>query len=181
MRTSASLQLLLTVSLHHNIMSNRTTIIFFFALTVSVWAKTYSIPEEQPIARISIPDSWTTEEREEYIDSTMPNKAGHILVMAGEGQKVGESLLEAMRYIRRNGTIRVDARSEKKDTINLRERSMRTLSWTATEKNHPIVIQCNVISDLKGKRLLVVFWGPAEGEKKHRQDLKRILHSVEAP
>ena len=162
-------------------MPNKSAVILILALTGSLPARTYSVPGDEPIARVSIPDRWQTEQREEYLDSSIPANGGHVLVMPVEGPKLGESMLEAMRYIRRNGTVRVDARSEKRETIQAGERSVRTFSWTATEKDRPIVIRCHMIPDLNGKRLLVVFWGPPESERKHKKELGQILESIRVP
>jgi hypothetical protein len=90
-------------------------------------------------------------------------------------------MLEAMRYIRRHGTVKVDARSEKRETSKAGVNPIRTFSWDATEKNQPIRIRCHLFSELNGKRLLVVFWGSLEGEKEYQRDLNRILESVRVP
>jgi len=159
----------------------KSAIVLLILLAVPVSAKTYRIPEEEPIARISIPNNWKTEYRGEYLDSTLPNGAGHVLVLPVEGQKPAESMLETMRYIRRHGTVKVDAHSEKRDVTRAGERTVRTHSWDATENDQSLKIRCHIISDLNGKRLLVTYWGPVAGEEKHMKDLRQVLESIQTP
>ena len=162
-------------------MPTKSIAVLTFILAGSAFAGTYRVPEDEPIARVSIPDRWKTEHREEFLDATVPNGAGHVLVLPVEGLKPSESMLEAMRYIRRHGTVKVDAHSEKRETSKAGVHPIQTFSWDATEKNQPIRIRCHLFSELNGKRLLVVFWGPVEGEKKYQRDLSKILESVQVP
>lgn len=153
-------------------------IVLILLFVGSISARTYRVPEDEPVARISVPDGWKTAQREEYLDSTIPHGAGHLLVLPVEGQKPAETMLDAMRYIRRHGTVKVDARSEKRETLKVGATSLRTFSWDATEKNQAIRIRCHLFSDLKGKRLLVTWWGPVEGAKKYQRELDQVLESV---
>ena len=162
-------------------MRTKLTTVLSLVLVSSISARTYRIPEDEPVARIAVPNGWKTAQHEEFLESTPRNGTCHLLVLAVEGRKPAETMLEAMRYIRRNGTVKVDAQSEKREEMKIGATPIRTFTWDATEKNQPIRIRCHLFSELNGKRLLVVFWSPLEGEKKYQRDLNQILESVQVP
>jgi hypothetical protein len=155
-------------------------LLFFLLLTGLISARTYSVPQDEPIATVQIPANWQTQQHGEYIDATMPDDAGHVLVLPVEGMKVADSMGEAMRYIRRTGTIRVKADSEKKGTANFKGRELQIVSWEATDNNRAIKIRCHIIPGSGRKRLLVFFWGSAEAEKKYRRELNNIFETLRA-
>jgi hypothetical protein len=156
--------------------------VFLFLLLIgSSFARTYSVPLDEPIATVRIPDNWPTQQRGEYIDATMPDDAGHVLVVPVEGPKVADSMGDAMRYIRRTGTIKVKADSINKETTNSKGREVRIVSWDATDQTRPIKIRCHIILAGERKRLLVVFWGSLRSQEKHLNELNRLLESIEAP
>lgn len=155
--------------------------LFVLILAGSLSAGTYRVPEDEPIATIHIPEKWKTQQREEFVEATTPQGAAHVLVLPVERRKIAESMGEAMRYIRRTGTIKIKADTEKRETAEIKGRHVRTFSWDATDKNQPINIRCHIISAIEGKPLLVVFWGSLEGDKKYQRELRQILETVQAP
>jgi hypothetical protein len=156
-------------------------VLSFLTLAQSVSAGTYQVPGDQPVATFRIPDKWPTQQHEEFVEATAPNGAGHVLILPVEGSKVTESMGEAMRYLRRNGTIRVKADSVKEERAKLKGAELRVVSWDSTNNNEAIKIRCQVVSVIDRKRLLIVFWGSREVENKYRKELTTILESVQPP
>src|SRR4051794_24770525 len=152
-------------------------LLLFVASAAAMSSATYRLPEDKPVAQVSLPDGWKTERHEEFIDATIPG-GGHLLVLPPEGRKIEESLLEAMRYIRRHGTVKVDAHSEKQETSNIEEKAVRIFSWDATDQRTPIKIRCHVVSENRSVRLVIAHWGTAEAEKKYQKEIQKILESV---
>jgi len=156
-------------------------VLLFLALVATGSAKTYRIPQEHSVAQITVPNDWKTQQHEEFIEAVIPNGGGQLLVLPPEGRKIAESMLEAMRYIRRNGTVRVDARSEKRETGKLADKSVQTFSWDATDQRRPIKIRCHIVSENRSVRLVIAYWGTAEAEKKYQTEIHKMLESVTAP
>lgn len=155
-------------------------ILLFLAFVGIVAAGTYRVPQDEPIATMYIPDKWKPQQHEEFVEATTPQDAGHLLVLPVEHRKIAESMGEAMRYIRRTGTVRVNAASMKQETATLRETPYRVVTWDATDKSEAIKIRCHVMA-IEGKWLLVFFWGSPESAKKYQTDLTKILETVEPP
>ena len=153
--------------------------LFSLLLIEPISARTYSVPQDEPIATIRIPESWQVRQGGEYIDATTPDGA-HVLVMPVEGTKVADSLGEAMRYIRRTGTVVVKADSMKRDTATVKEKQLQIVSWDATDNDRAIRIRCHVVPVADGKQLLVIFWGSLEAETKYQRELNEIFETLQA-
>lgn len=151
------------------------------ALVGQAFPGTHRIPEDEPIATVRIPDDWKVEAHGECVEGVTAKGAVHVLIMPVEGSKVAESMGEAMRYIRRTGTVVVKADSLKRDTTTVKEKHLQIVSWDATDKAVPFQIRCHILSPSEGNQLLVVFWAPIEAGKKYQSQLDGILESVAAP
>jgi len=150
----------------------------FIALAGFVAAKTFSIPQGDPIATVSLPANWKTDEHAEFIEAVAPDQATHILVLGVEGRKVGESVGEAFRYIRGTDPMFVKPDQMKKEIVTVKGAKVQRLSWDATRKDQPIVVCCYVITVSEGKQLLVMFWGSAEAQQKYQRELKDVFETL---
>jgi len=150
-------------------------------ITGAAHAETYRIPEDEPIARVTIDSDWKTKAKEEFIEATTPDGTGHVIVLPVEHRKIGEAMNEAMRYIRRTGTVRVKADTERRTTDQVNGRAVRIFSWDATDAGKPLRIHCHVVSIVEGKPLLVVYWGSPEAEHKHASSVRNMLQRLEQP
>ena len=141
-------------------------------------AATYRLPAEEPYGKVKIPDRWKTQTHEEFIETTSPDRAARVLVVAVEGRKVQEAMGEALRYIRRAGTLVINAQSIKKEQTEIKNRPVQTVSWDGTEGGRPIKIRCCPVQTAEGNWLLFVFWGTAAAEKKNQAALEKIIGSI---
>lgn len=136
-----------------------------FASVLPAFAGTHRVPNEEPIAKLKIPDQWNVREVGESLQATTGDGGVHVLVVPVEGIKVAESLGEAIRYVRNTGGIVIKADTAKHGTAQVKDKSLQTVSWDATARDQPIKILCWVLQGAEGKRLLMLFWGSPEAEK----------------
>jgi len=151
-------------------------LLLLLGLTAS--AKTYRIPENEPIVRIHLPDKWKTQEHEEYVETVSPDGNIHLLALPVEGNKVTEAASEAIRHMRRQGNMAVNANSFREEKVRVKKATVPMLSWDATDNGKPMQIRCYVFSASDGRRMIVMTWRLMEAEEKNRSELARILQSV---
>lgn len=151
------------------------------ALVGPVFPGTHRIPEDEPIATVRIPDDWKVETHGECVEGITAKGAVHVLTMPVEGHQAAESMAEAMRYIRRTGTVVVNADGIKRETATVKGKQLQIVSWEATDRGTPIKIRCHVLSVGESGQLLIVFWGPIEAGKRYQSQIDGILESVTKP
>ena len=84
-------------------------------LVGSAFSATYNVPRGETIATIRIPEKWQTKEYEERVETISPDRAFSFLVIRPEGNKIAETMGEAMRYIRNRGGITVKSETLKRE------------------------------------------------------------------
>jgi hypothetical protein len=147
-------------------------------LATPAFSATHKVPEDEPIVTIEIPDEWQTKEVGESVQATAPGDPVHVLIVPPEGNKVAETMGEAMRYIRNTGGIVVRADSIKNEPGKLNGMEVRRVSWEGKDKNGDVKIQFTIVSLAEKKSVLVACWGSPAAEQKHEADLKKILQSI---
>jgi hypothetical protein len=138
---------------------------------------THKVPGDEPIASVTIPDSWRTREFGECVEATSPDGAVFFLVMPAE-RKIAESMGEAMRYLRNRGGITVKSETRKDESGKLNGMEVRNVSWQGKNSKGDVKICFAVVSVAENKPLLVAYWCSPEAEKKHRKGLDKILQSI---
>ena len=142
-------------------------------------AGTYSVPEDEPVISVKIPEKWKVQEHDEFVEGTTPDGTMHVLALAVEGTKVAESLGEGVRYIRNTGGIVINADTAKHETTTLKGKPLRSVSWDAHDQKGEIKLRCHVISGKADKPAILFFWGTVDAEKKYHRELSQILETIE--
>ena len=157
----------------------RFTTVLFLSLVGSVFGATHKVPNDEPIATISIPDKWQTKELGEGIETTSPDGGLHLIAIPPERNKVAEGIGELMRYIRNTGRIVVKPESVKNQTGTTNGLETRNVSWQGTDKDGGEVnIRYTIVSFDNTKSLIIVRWGPPKAEQKYETAVKKMLRSL---
>jgi hypothetical protein len=143
------------------------------------YSATHKLPADDPIATIQIPEKWPTKEYEERVEATSADGTVNFFVMLAETNKVKESMLEAMRYVKGRNGITVKADSEKRDRGQVNGMDIRSFSWKGQDKKGEVKISFTVVSVPENKTLLVVYWGSPQATEKHERVLNQMLQSIQ--
>jgi hypothetical protein len=85
---------------------------------------------------------------------------------------------EAMRYLRNQGGLTVNADTRKDEAETLNGMKVQNVSWQAKNSKGDVTIRFAIISIAQNRPLLVAYWCSSEAERKHRNELKKILQSI---
>jgi hypothetical protein len=149
------------------------------SLVVTGFSATHKVPQDEPIATISIPDKWLTKALGEGVEATSPDGALRLIAIPPEGKKVAEGIGELMRYIRNTDGIVVKPESIKNEPGTLNGVDIRNVSWQGKDrKGGDVNIRFTIVSFANSKQLLVACWGPPKTEKKYEPVVKKMLLSI---
>ncbi len=151
---------------------------YLTALALSAAGGSFRIPKDEPVAYVEIPDGWQTRQEEEFAEAATPDGTFHLMLLAPEGRKVGESIGEAVRYIRRNGNITIKPGSMKRETSDFKGRQMVMNTWDGYESGRPMVLRAYVVPVAERQSFLVIVWGSPTGQEKYAKALTGVLNSV---
>lgn len=147
------------------------------ALSLPAFAGTHKLPEEEPIATVTIPDSWKTDEIEDGVEATSDDGEVYLAIETTDGDSVAEGMKEAVEYLKSKGVV-VDESTVKQETGKLGAFDIVDVSWDGKDEEGAAKISLSVVSITKTEGLLLIYWASPEGEKKHLEALKAIAKSI---
>jgi hypothetical protein len=143
-----------------------------------VLAETYSVPKDESVVSVKMPENWKIKEHEEFIEGTAPDGAVHVLVLAVEGTKLAESMGEGVRYIRNTGAIVIKDGRGKTNSTMMNGKPVQSICWDGRDPHGEIKLHCHMVSGRNDKPALVFMWGSPAAEKKYDRKLKLILEHI---
>ena len=147
------------------------------ALSVSVLAGTHKVPAEEPVATVTIPDDWKTEEIDDGIEATSSDGEVYLAIEETDGDSIKQSLDEAVKYLSSKG-VTVNESSLKQQEGKLGEFDVVDLAWDGKDQDGPAKISLTVVAVRKTQGLLFIYWASPEGEKKNSAALEAIAKSI---
>jgi hypothetical protein len=162
---------------------NRNVAFVFTALFLApslAFAGTFPVPADNPIATVSIPDSWGPNAYDGGVEGTSADGKLYVAFESVDAADVKSATEEGLKYFIKQGvTITQDSMKTKDTKIN--NLPAFDLSFTGKDKDGPANISLTLVqTNAKGKFLLLYYWGSSEGEKANLADLKAISDSIQA-
>ena len=148
-----------------------------FALCVPAFAqaKTYAIPDDEPMAMISLPDSWVSDDLDDGIEALSPDEAAYVAIEAVDRLDVDGALSAARVFFDDKGIV-VDPDSMTKTDIEVGGYSGFSLSFQGHDEDGPTRVTVYGLQVSEAGALMVTFWAPDDGDA-----LEALLASIQTP
>ncbi len=153
------------------------TAIAVVALAIGATAKTYSLPKEDSIASVTIPDGWKVEAEDESLTITSKDETIEITMeILGEDQLEG-AIIENVGYLKKH-KVNIDEKSEKKTSGEINGLKATFYAKTGKDEDGPCNIS-EIFVRLSDKKLIsMLYWAPGKIEQAQLDDIKTILNSI---
>jgi hypothetical protein len=153
--------------------------LFAFLLLVSpVSAKTYPIPSENPVATISMPNSWEPNEYDKGVEGTSKDGQFYFAIEAVESKDVGDATKEAMVWFRKQG-VKLDNDSRTVNETTLNDLPVLTMTFKGRDKDGPTEVTLILVKVLKPNSFLLIYaWGSEKAAQDNIKDIDKILASL---
>ena len=146
-------------------------------LGVTGFAGTHRIPEDKPVASVTVPDSWATDDIADGIEITSADGEVYMAIEATDADNVAEGMEEAVRFLKEKG-VTVDQDTVKQEEAKINDMPVVDVSWDGKDEDGPARVTLMVVSVTDKEGLLVIYWASPEGEKKHQADITKIAKSI---
>ena len=147
------------------------------ALITPAFGKTYKIPDEMPIASITVPDSWKSTEIDKGIEAQSADGEVYFAVEATSAKGLEKTIEEAVEYLKGEGvTVEESSMKQTEGTVN----GMKgwDITWSGKDKEGAAVISLTVLAVSDDAGLMITYWGSPAGTKKFDKELGEILNSI---
>ena len=140
-------------------------------------AATLEFPSDEPIASITIPDSWGSKETASGIDATSDDSAVYLSIDIADDKSSDKVIEDVFAFLDKNG-VKIDASTQKESDTELNGMPVKNLDWDGTDSEGPVNIGVSILSPGDDKLLLVTYWGSKGTQEKHQDELIEMISSL---
>ncbi len=143
-------------------------------------AATFPVPAENPIATVTIPDSWNPKVSGDTVEAASHDGSIYIAfdsVDAADADGMIEAFLDSVKG---NGD-EVDRASKKTKDVKINNLDASEISYTGKGKEGPTVIKLTLIKTTAPSRVLLFsYWASTSSEATYDKDLQAISSGIRA-
>jgi hypothetical protein len=140
-------------------------------------AKSYTIPNPNPVAVITIPDEWETEETARGLESTSEDEGVYFTVEVTDAATVEKDMTRAIAALVAEGVV-LDTATQKQTEFAVNGLKAFMTFWNAKDEDGSTQISITLVMVSDKKALLMTGWGTEEAQKENLQELTAIMNSI---
>lgn len=142
-------------------------------------AKTFAVPDDDPIATISVPDSWDPNPYEGGVEATSADGTVYIAVEEVAADDVKSAVEEGVGFFLKSG-VEIDPKTQKSQDIKINGLAAYDITFSGKDKDGPTEVSLTLVqTNAKAKFLLLYYWGSPQGAKANAAALKAISDSIQ--
>jgi hypothetical protein len=142
-------------------------------------AKTYPIPDEDPVAIITLPDNWDADDLDEGIEVTSPDESVYAAIEAVDMLQTKTATVEAFKFFEKKG-IAIDKSSQTQRDFMVNGLAAFELGFKGKDEDGSTNVSVTVVAINDKKVLMVTCWASDEGEKNKSGAWSGIINSIQA-
>ena len=145
---------------------------------ISAHGKTMKLPNEDfAIASIDIPNSWDPEEINNGVAGTSADKAVYISVVAVGSEKGMNAELDDTFDMLKEHKVNLDQSSKKENKFKINGMDAEEMVFQGKDEDGPASVSITFVP-IKDKLLVITYWVSTEEEKKHAEEVGKIVNSL---
>lgn len=140
-------------------------------------AKSFTIPDPNPVAVVTLPDDWENNEIDKGVESTSEDEEIYLAAEVVELEDVAKAVADTIKWLKSRG-VEVDQATQKKDEVNINGMTGIQVRWTGKDEDGVANIGLTVLTVTEKRGLILTYWGSPDGEKENMKELKAIAESL---
>jgi len=155
-------------------------VVIALCAATSAQAKTLKVPSDEfPIASINIPDSWEPEEVNNGVAGTSEDGAVYLSVVAVGSDKGMKAELDDTFAMLKEHDVDLDQASKKENKFKINGLDAEEMVFQGKDEDGAASVSITFVT-IKDKLLVVTYWVSTEEEKKHEEEVGKIVGSLKA-
>ncbi len=151
---------------------------FMCAAVLPASAKNLAVPEKNPVATITVPNSWDIDEIDYGYVARSPNEDVFFSVEYATGKRVDKMLENNNAWLDENEIVAKSAPVEK--DIELGGLKAKLISYDGTDEDGDTHVDFVLIAAGDNRLILLTLWASPEALKANKDDIIAIQNSVKA-
>jgi len=143
-------------------------------------AKTLKVPSDEfPMATIDIPDSWEPEEVNNGVAGTSEDGAVYLSVVAVGNDKGMKAELDDTFAMLKEHDVELNQESKKENKFKINGLDAEEMVFQGKDEDGAASVSITFVT-IKDKLLVLTYWVSSEEEKKHQDEVAKIIGSLKA-
>ena len=135
--------------------------------------------EEFPIATIDIPESWEPEEINNGVAGTSDDGAVYLSVVAVGSDKGVKAELDDVFAMLKEHDVELDQATKKENKFKLNGLDAEEMVFQGKDEDGAASVSITFVT-IKDKLLVITYWVSTEEEKKHQDEVSKIIGTLKA-
>ena len=143
-----------------------------------VQAASYSIPMDNSVAEINVPDSWNPNSSDLGVDAASPDRKLFFSIYATTNDDEKAALDEASTIAMNGDVLQIDIKSLDAKTVNIGDVLSHQYAYNATYNGKPGYLVINLAKTSTGGYLQIICWGTRKSFKMNYSGTAKIFKSL---
>lgn len=148
-------------------------------LPVAANAKTYSIPDPNPVAVITLPDDWDTTEIDKGVESLSDDETVYVAIEVTELKDATKAISDTIIWLKSKDIV-IDPATQEKKPLSINGLEGVEVQWSGKDSDGPTHVSVTLLQVSENKGLVLTYWASPDGEKANMKDLASIIGSLKA-
>lgn len=140
-------------------------------------AKTYTVPDPNPVAVVTIPDDWTATTLPKGVEALSEDEDVYVAIEVTDLQDVAKAIADAIIWLKSKDVV-LDRATQAQQDITVNGMTGVQIKWEAKDVDGPTQVSLTVLQASDTKGLVLTYWGTEEAAKENAVDLNTIITSL---
>ncbi len=144
-----------------------------------VEAKSYTIPDPNPVAVITIPDDWEATEIAKGVEAQSDDDAVYVAIEVTELKDAAQAISEAVIWLKSKDVV-IDESTQVKEPFSVNGLDGVQVKWNGKDEDGPTHVSLTLLQVTDTKGLILTYWASPAGEKDNLPALVAMINSLRA-
>ena len=146
--------------------------------TIPAQAKTLKVPSDEfPIASIDMPDDWEPEEIDNGFAGQSPDDAVYLAAVAVGSDKGMSAEIDDTFAMLKEHEVELDQATKKENKFKINGLDAEELLFQGKDEDGPTAVSITFVT-IKDKLVVLTYWVTTAEEKKHLEEVGKIINSL---
>jgi hypothetical protein len=135
--------------------------------------------DEFAIASIDFPDSWESDEITNGVAGTSADGAVYLAVVGVGSAKGMDAEIDDTFAMLKEHNVTLDESSKKENKFKINGLDAEELLYQGKDEDGPAAVSITIVT-IKDKVIVLTYWVSTKDEKKHQEEVSKIIKSLKA-
>ena len=146
-------------------------------LAGSALAKDLKIPSDSPVASVTLPAGWTSEETDKGYSCQSKDTDATIFFEVASGEGESNALVDENIKFLSDNKVTIDKSSQKERSFESEGLKWEVLEYSGKDESGPEHIQMFFAEVKPGKMMMITYWVTTAAEGKHKAEIVKLFDS----